>query len=256
MVLPPSLVSALIRTIPEYRRGVVARRDGVRAVGPVPAVLDAARRRPARWRRSRTGWSGRSSSSPACSVWTRTVRRRSARCCATGAQARAARGRGGADLGQLGRLHLGRQPRARRGDRARVLHRPARVGADGRAAAGRAAAASRSGSRSGSAPSRSWCWPSGTAQVPWVALVLAFSFSTYGLVKKLADVPARSSRSAVETSVTLLPALAYVVRPGGDRHGDVRLAGRRPHAAADRRRVVSTLPLLAFGGRRCGSRCR
>ena len=50
----------------------------------------------------------------------------------------------------------------------------------------------------------------GYGEVPWVALVLAFSFSTYGLVKKLAGVGAVESM-AVETSVTLVPALAYVV---------------------------------------------
>jgi chloramphenicol-sensitive protein RarD len=50
----------------------------------------------------------------------------------------------------------------------------------------------------------------GYGQVPWVALVLAFSFSTYGLLKKLAGVGAIES-IAVETGVTLLPALAYVV---------------------------------------------
>jgi chloramphenicol-sensitive protein RarD len=50
----------------------------------------------------------------------------------------------------------------------------------------------------------------GYGEVPWIALVLAFSFSTYGLVKKLAGVPAIESL-AVETGVMLLPALAYVV---------------------------------------------
>ena len=34
----------------------------------------------------------------------------------------------------------------------------------------------------------------GYGEVPWVTLVLAFSFSTYGLVKKLAGRAARSSR--------------------------------------------------------------
>jgi chloramphenicol-sensitive protein RarD len=50
----------------------------------------------------------------------------------------------------------------------------------------------------------------GYGEVPWVALVLACSFSTYGLVKKLADVGAVES-IAIETGVALLPALAYVV---------------------------------------------
>jgi chloramphenicol-sensitive protein RarD len=44
---------------------------------------------------------------------------------------------------------------------------------------------------------------------PWVALVLALSFGTYGLLKKLADVgPAEGL--AVETLVLLVPALAYL----------------------------------------------
>lgn len=50
----------------------------------------------------------------------------------------------------------------------------------------------------------------GYGQVPWIALMLACSFATYGLVKKLAGVGAVESM-AVETCVTLLPALAYVI---------------------------------------------
>jgi chloramphenicol-sensitive protein RarD len=44
---------------------------------------------------------------------------------------------------------------------------------------------------------------------PWIALVLAASFGTYGLMKKLADVGAAESL-AVETLVLLAPALAYL----------------------------------------------
>ncbi|MDX6667668.1 MAG: chloramphenicol-sensitive protein RarD, partial [Solirubrobacteraceae bacterium] len=44
---------------------------------------------------------------------------------------------------------------------------------------------------------------------PWVALVLAVSFGTYGLVKKLAGVGAAESL-AVETLVLLLPAAVYL----------------------------------------------
>lgn len=45
---------------------------------------------------------------------------------------------------------------------------------------------------------------------PWIALTLALSFGTYGLVKKLAGVGAAESL-AVETLVLLVPALGYLV---------------------------------------------
>ncbi|MEA2373848.1 MAG: chloramphenicol-sensitive protein RarD [Thermoleophilaceae bacterium] len=45
---------------------------------------------------------------------------------------------------------------------------------------------------------------------PWIALTLALSFGTYGLVKKLAGVGAAESL-AVETLVLLVPAIGYLV---------------------------------------------
>jgi chloramphenicol-sensitive protein RarD len=45
---------------------------------------------------------------------------------------------------------------------------------------------------------------------PWIAIVLAASFGTYGLIKKLAAVGAAESL-AVETLVLLVPALVYLV---------------------------------------------
>ena len=47
-------------------------------------------------------------------------------------------------------------------------------------------------------------------RLPWIALVLAFSFGTYGLLKKLAGVGAAESL-AIETLVLLVPALLYLV---------------------------------------------
>jgi chloramphenicol-sensitive protein RarD len=47
-------------------------------------------------------------------------------------------------------------------------------------------------------------------RLPWIALVLAASFGTYGLVKKVVNVGAAESL-AVETLLLLLPALATVV---------------------------------------------
>jgi chloramphenicol-sensitive protein RarD len=49
----------------------------------------------------------------------------------------------------------------------------------------------------------------GYGRPPWIALTLAGSFGCYGLAKKVARTPALESM-AVETSVMLLPALAYL----------------------------------------------
>ena len=50
----------------------------------------------------------------------------------------------------------------------------------------------------------------GYGKVPWIALTLAATFGTYGLLKKLAGVPAAESM-AVETSLLFLPALGFLV---------------------------------------------
>ena len=47
-------------------------------------------------------------------------------------------------------------------------------------------------------------------RLPWIALTLAFSFGTYGLVKKLAGVGAAEGL-ALETLVLLVPAVAYLL---------------------------------------------
>ena len=50
----------------------------------------------------------------------------------------------------------------------------------------------------------------GYGKLPWIALVLAASFGTYGLLKKLAAVPAAESM-AVETTLQFIPAVAYLL---------------------------------------------
>jgi chloramphenicol-sensitive protein RarD len=78
---------------------------------------------------------------------------------------------------------------------------------------------------------------------PWIALVLALSFGTYGLVKKKANVEGTQSL-AVETVFIVLPALAYLLlMPDGtftsEGAGHVVLlmtAG-----------VVTAVPLILFG---------
>ena len=50
----------------------------------------------------------------------------------------------------------------------------------------------------------------GAGHLPWIALVLACSFGTYGLLKKLAAVPALESM-AIESGYQFLPALGFLI---------------------------------------------
>lgn len=86
----------------------------------------------------------------------------------------------------------------------------------------------------------------GYGEVPWLALLLAFSFSTYGLVKKLAGVAAIESM-AVETGVTLLPALAYVVFLEATGRGTFVSQGVGHTLLLVGGGLVTMVPLLAFG---------
>jgi chloramphenicol-sensitive protein RarD len=83
--------------------------------------------------------------------------------------------------------------------------------------------------------------------LPWIALILALSFGTYGLLKKLADVGAAESL-ALETLVLLVPALVYLVvleASGG---------GTFAHRGADHVLLliavgpITAVPLLFFAG--------
>ena len=82
--------------------------------------------------------------------------------------------------------------------------------------------------------------------MPWVGLVLAVSFATYGVVKKVVGMPAVESLS-VEAVLLIVPSLVYL--------GWLEQAARPP--SGTRRRVTSPLmaglgvitavPLLLFG---------
>jgi chloramphenicol-sensitive protein RarD len=81
---------------------------------------------------------------------------------------------------------------------------------------------------------------------PWIALILAFSFGTYGLIKKSVGIGAVQSLT-VETAVLFVPALAYLgwlMAAGESTFGQVSaghallLAGTGP---------VTAIPLLLFG---------
>jgi chloramphenicol-sensitive protein RarD len=83
-------------------------------------------------------------------------------------------------------------------------------------------------------------------RLPWIALVLAASFGTYGLIKKTAGVGAVESL-AVETGVVLLPALGFLVALQLGGAGTFGSAGLGTHALLVGAGVVTTLPLLCFG---------
>jgi chloramphenicol-sensitive protein RarD len=82
---------------------------------------------------------------------------------------------------------------------------------------------------------------------PYIALILALSFGTYGLLKKLADVGAAESL-ALETLVLLVPALVYLVAL------EVSGGGTFAHRGADHVLLlmaigpVTAVPLLFFAG--------
>jgi len=86
----------------------------------------------------------------------------------------------------------------------------------------------------------------GYGRPPWIALVLAFSFGSYGLIRKYVATGAVESM-AVETAVMAWPALGYLVvlEASG---GGTFLDGGAGHAALlAAGGVVTTVPLLAFG---------
>lgn len=82
--------------------------------------------------------------------------------------------------------------------------------------------------------------------VPWVALVLAFSFGSYGLCKKTANVGATESL-AFETAVIAPVAAGYLLWLGTT--GDSSFASHGPgHAALFvTTGVVTAVPLICFG---------
>jgi chloramphenicol-sensitive protein RarD len=82
-------------------------------------------------------------------------------------------------------------------------------------------------------------------RLPWIALVLAASFGTYGLVKKVARVGAAESMT-VETLVLLLPALGYLLyleRQGTATFGSTGPAHALLLVGAG---VITAVPLLCF----------
>ncbi|MFJ6696124.1 EamA family transporter RarD [Streptomyces sp. NPDC091272] len=86
----------------------------------------------------------------------------------------------------------------------------------------------------------------GYGQPPWISLVLAFSFATYGLVKKKVNLGGLESLAA-ETAIQFLPALGYLIwlgTSGGLAFG-AHGAGHASLLAATG--LVTAVPLVCFG---------
>src|SRR5215210_4646973 len=81
---------------------------------------------------------------------------------------------------------------------------------------------------------------------PWIALTLAFSFGLYGLVKKRAGVDGTQSL-AFETSVLVVPAVAYLVLLGARGEGTFTTEGAGHAALLVASGIFTAVPLVLFG---------
>lgn len=87
----------------------------------------------------------------------------------------------------------------------------------------------------------------GYGELPWIALTLAFAFGLYGLVKKVAAVPAVES-IGVESLLLLPPALGYVIVLESTGTGTFASEGVGHALLLAGAGLISTVPLLAFTG--------
>jgi chloramphenicol-sensitive protein RarD len=81
---------------------------------------------------------------------------------------------------------------------------------------------------------------------PWIALILACSFGTYGLVKKQVGLEGTQSL-AVETAMLALPALAFVLVVQARGTGTFTTDGAGHAALLAAGGVVTAIPLILFG---------
>jgi chloramphenicol-sensitive protein RarD len=82
-------------------------------------------------------------------------------------------------------------------------------------------------------------------QLPWIALTLAFSFGTYGLVKKTAPLGSLYGLT-LETGILFLPALAYLVYLDHAGQGAFLHSSAVTNLLLAGAGVVTTIPLLLF----------
>ena len=81
---------------------------------------------------------------------------------------------------------------------------------------------------------------------PWISLILAFSFGTYGLLKKRANTGAVESMG-IETATVALPMLGYLLFLHGTGSGTFGTAGALHVTLLVGTGVITVIPLLFFG---------
>ncbi|WP_112465358.1 EamA family transporter RarD [Streptomyces triticisoli] len=86
----------------------------------------------------------------------------------------------------------------------------------------------------------------GYGRPPWISLCLAFSFATYGLVKKKVNLGGVESLAA-ETAVQFLPALAYLLWLGAQGRSTFATEGAGHTALLASTGIVTALPMVCFG---------
>ncbi|MEZ0069124.1 chloramphenicol-sensitive protein RarD [Streptacidiphilus sp. MAP12-20] len=86
----------------------------------------------------------------------------------------------------------------------------------------------------------------GYGQLPWIALTLAFSFATYGLIKKQVGLGGLEG-FATETAFLFLPALGYLFFLGSSGHSTFASHGPGHAALLALCGLVTAVPLVAFG---------
>jgi len=82
-------------------------------------------------------------------------------------------------------------------------------------------------------------------RLPWIALVLAFSFATYGLIKKLAPLGSLYGLT-LETGILFLPALIYLIFTEVNGTGAFLHDTTPVNILLVGAGVVTTIPLLMF----------
>jgi chloramphenicol-sensitive protein RarD len=86
----------------------------------------------------------------------------------------------------------------------------------------------------------------GYGRPPWISLILAFSFATYGLMKKKVNLGGVESLAA-ETAIQFLPALGYLLWLTAQGHSTFTSEGPGHTALLASTGVVTALPLVCFG---------
>ncbi|MFD6321286.1 EamA family transporter RarD [Streptomyces sp. NPDC058442] len=86
----------------------------------------------------------------------------------------------------------------------------------------------------------------GYGRPPWISLCLAFSFATYGLVKKKVNLGGVESLAA-ETAILFLPALGYLLWLGSSGESTFGTEGAGHAALLAATGLVTALPMVCFG---------